>query len=347
MAVLTLNRRKRALRAAAKLEAAGDSLAAIEVLTEANRLAPDPAVERLLVQVRNRGFGQLAGSEPRPAEPDADGLGEEFGLPAVHASELTAPRIRAAILDRGALIVRGLVGADDATVTLREGIDQVFDGRGRAAGGSPRSETAPWYDPFVPEPEYETAVGIGRRFVNEGSGVWLADSPRMLFELTERFEGLGLREVISDYLGERPAISVNKGTLRRAKPTAGTEWWHQDGAFLGEGIRSINIWLALSDCGRDAPGMDIVAKRLDGIVEKGTQGADFDWSVGQPVVDEVAGEAITRPEFAAGDALLFDHLCLHRTGTDPAMTETRYATETWFFAPSAYPNPLEQVPLAF
>ena len=344
--MLTLNRGKRATNAAARFEAEGRFLDALAALTEANRGRRDPELERLLVQVRNRGFAELGADAARPAAPDPQGLREESDLPAIDASELTAGRIRAAIDDRGALIVRGLLADGEEAATLREGIDRVFDGRERASDGAPAAETAPWYDPFVPEPEYETAVGIGRRFVNEGSGVWLADSPRMLFELTERFERLGLRRVISDYLGERPAISVNKGTLRRARPTAGTEWWHQDGAFLGEGIRSLNIWLALSACGRDAPGMDIVAKRLDGIVEKGTRGADFDWSVGQPVVDEVAGDAITRPEFAAGDALLFDHLCLHRTGTDAAMTETRYATETWFFAPSAYPNPLEQVPLA-
>lgn len=344
--MLTLNRTKRAIKAAARLEAGGRSLEAIERLTEANRRQGDPELERLLVRTRNRAFRDLAEPDPSPTEPDGTGLREEHELPALDAAELTAPRIRAALLDRGALIVRGLVDPGAAAGELRGGIDEVFDGRERSAAGAPRSETAPWYDPFVPEPEYETAVGIGRRFVNEGSGVWLADSPRMLFELTEAYERLGLREVISDYLGERPAISVNKGTLRRAAPTAGTEWWHQDGAFLGEGIRSLNIWLALSDCGVDAPGMDVVAKRLDRIVEKGTRGADFDWSVGQPVVDEVAGGAVTRPVFAAGDALFFDHLCLHRTGTDPAMTKTRYATETWFFAPSAYPNPLEQVPLA-
>ena len=30
--------------------------------------------------------------------------------------------------------------------------------------------------------------------------------------------------------------------------------WHQDGAFLGEGISTLNLWLPLSDCGDDAPG---------------------------------------------------------------------------------------------
>ena len=188
---------------------------------------------------------------------------------------------------------------------------------------------------------------LAAAFVNTGSGTWIADSPRLLFQLLETFEDLGLREKISAYLGERPAISLNKGTLRRLPPEGGTEWWHQDGAFLGEGIRSLNIWVALTRCGRDAPGMDVVAKRLDGIVEPGNRGADFDWSLSDEEVRELAGDAIVRPLFEPGDALLFDHLLLHRTGTDRGMTETRYATETWFFAPSAYPDPGEQVPLVF
>ena len=52
---------------------------------------------------------------------------------------------------------------------------------------------------------------------------------------------------------------------------------------------------------------------------------------------------VARPIFEPGDALLFDHLCLHRTAVGPGMTEDRYATETWSFAPSVYPD--DTVPL--
>ena len=150
--------------------------------------------------------------------------------------------------------------------------------------------------------------------------------------------------MLTEYLGERPVLSVNKSVLRRVSPlTAGADW-HQDGAFMGKDIRSLNVWLTLTPCGREAPGMDIVPRRLDDIVETGTEGANFDWSVAPAAVDGVAGEAgVTRPLFEAGDALLFDHLFLHRTASDPAMTRDRYAIETWFFAPSAYPS--EHVPL--
>ena len=45
------------------------------------------------------------------------------------------------------------------------------------------------------------------------------------------------------------------------------------------GVRSLNLWLALSPCGVDAPGLDIVPRRFDEILPTGTEGAMFDWSV--------------------------------------------------------------------
>ena len=40
-----------------------------------------------------------------------------------------------------------------------------------------------------------------------------------------------------------------------------------------------------------------------------------------------------------------DHLFLHRTAAEPTMTTERHAIETWFFAPSTYPD--GQIPLVF
>jgi hypothetical protein len=328
------------------------ALDAVGDMTRANREEPQAETERGLVTARNQAFAELETGQADPIEhrlaevPEGIAPLDEMNLPTVSAADLSAETIADGVLRHGCLLVRGLV-PPERTAELVAGIDRVFEGRDAHAAGTPVEETTPWFEPFEPDPEYATAVAMGRGFVNTGSGTWLADSPRVLFQLLETFEELGLREKITGYLGERPAISLNKGTLRRLPPQGGTEWWHQDGAFLGEGIRSLNIWVALTRCGRDAPGMDLVAKRLDGIVEPGSRGADFDWSLSDEEVRELAGSAVVRPVFEPGDALLFDHLFLHRTGTDPGMTETRYATETWFFAPSAYPDPSEQVPLVF
>jgi hypothetical protein len=140
-------------------------------------------------------------------------------------------------------------------------------------------------------------------------------------------------------------LSANKCTLRHVPLTSGTDW-HQDGAFLGSGIRALNVWVALTDCGLDAPGLDVVPLRLEQVLPTGTGGATFDWSVGPAVVEGLADRApVVRPTFRAGDAMLFDDLFLHRTALDGSMTKRRYAIEAWFFAPSAYPS--GQVPLVW
>ena len=90
----------------------------------------------------------------------------------------------------------------------------------------------------------------------------------------------------------------------------------------------------------------MIPRRLDGIVPTGTEGAIFDWSVSPAVAEETAGEdGVVRPIFEPGDVLLFDELCLHTTALEPSMTETRYAVESWFFGPSAFPG--AYVPIAF
>jgi ectoine hydroxylase-related dioxygenase (phytanoyl-CoA dioxygenase family) len=160
----------------------------------------------------------------------------------------------------------------------------------------------------------------------------------MLFELCELLEETKMVELITSHLGERPALSANKCTLRRVPVDTNTNW-HQDGAFLGAEVRTLNVWLALSDCNGDAPGLEIVPRRLDTVLPSGTEGAMFDWSVSPEIVDEVSRSApVVTPAFRAGDALLFDHLLLHRTAVEPGMTRERYAMEIWNFAPSDYPE---------
>ena len=104
---------------------------------------------------------------------------------------------------------------------------------------------------------------------------------------------------------------------------------------MGEHARALNMWVALSECGEGtpSPGIMIIPKRLEKVVEFGTRGAALDWVVGGNLVRELSADVgATEPHFQAGDALFFDHLSLHRSGLTPGQTQPRYALESWFYA---------------
>ena len=86
--------------------------------------------------------------------------------------------------------------------------------------------------------------------------------------------------------------------------------------------------------------MEIIPRRLERVLPTGDgASAAFSWTVSaETVLQEIPDARVWRPEFEAGDALLFDHLCLHRTGAYPEMTRLRYAIESWWFASSVYPE---------
>jgi hypothetical protein len=332
------------LRRADELVAAGRGFEAVDLLVDAIRAHPDPELQRVLVLTRHAALDDF---EPGPGLDEwprtlDDPFAGVAGPPEIDASELDADRLGGAIVNHGSLIVRNLVARQEAEDLARR-IDRVFEACDQRNSGTPLSETAPWFVPFNPRPGYDVTVGE-RWWTRNGGGVWTGDSPRLMFEVLDLFARAGLREVLTGYLGERPGVSLKKCTLRRVPVDTGTDW-HQDGAFLGADIRTCNVWLALTHCGDDAPGLDVVPRRLD-LLETGTEGAQFDWSVGPGVVERVAAECGTvRPIFEPGDAYLFDERHLHRTGVSPGMTIERHAIETWFFAPSRYPH--GQVPIAF
>jgi hypothetical protein len=150
--------------------------------------------------------------------------------------------------------------------------------------------------------------------------------------------------VVHGYLGERAVMSAQKCTLRKVEPDLPGAW-HQDGKFLGE-VRALNVWLSLSRCGDEAPGLDLVPRRIDRLLASGEEAGTVLWiHIPDELVEEAAGDAgIIRPIFEPGDALFFDELFLHQTGSDPRMPNPRYAIESWFFGPSAFPG--DYAPLA-
>lgn len=342
-------RRRKSAAAVAEREpeiAAGRSteelLDEVESLTRSNHESPDPDAEQRLVELRHAaGIRLMDEAETGAAypEPAFDRLPDRNGdLAGIQPADLSPEVIRAGILRDGCLLVRGLVDRD-AALAVAEDIDRAFEARDAADGGG--SGDPRYYSEFMPAPAFRES--LGRDWIAGGGGLWAADSPRLLFEMLDTFDRAGLREAIQGYLGEPPVISVQKCTLRRVDPDAG-RGWHQDGAFMGD-VRALNVWLSLSRCGDEAPGLDVVPRRLEEIVPTGTEGAMFEWSVSEQVAEKAAGETgVLRPIFEPGDVLLFDELLLHSTAAEPEMQKSRWAIESWFFGASA--SPAEYSPLA-
>jgi hypothetical protein len=243
-----------------------------------------------------------------------------------------------AVLHHGCLLVRGLMGTERVQ-QLRADIDRAFSAR---ADG--RDEPG-WYEAF--EPDTDAALLAARRkWVEDCGAMWAADSPPALLDILDALDAVALPDVIGGYLGEPPLLSVNKCTLRRVSPGTFPSW-HQDGAFLGEQVRTIDVWVAFTDCGAgtDAPGLSVVPRRVDHLLPRGTGSALVaDGIDHEEVLRTLQGEQPLTPHFAAGDALLFDGLFVHCTGAQPGQTDIREALEAWFFTPSTFPQ--GYVPLA-
>jgi Phytanoyl-CoA dioxygenase (PhyH) len=306
----------------------------IERLTARNRRRRDRATERRLLRLRH-----LAGTQALDApdgagyaQPDEGALPAAGGLPEFAPADLTPGLVRAAILRDGCVLVRGLADREAALAFGRR-IDAAFADREADRDGL--------YEEFTP---HERFAPVGARgWIRAGGGLLAADSPALTFEMLELFRELNLAPLVDGYLGEPALISVNKTTLRKADPSVPGAW-HQDGTFLGS-VRSLNLWLSLSRCGDEAPGLDIVPRRIDHLVAAGTDDATIAIQTSRAKVAEAAGDTeIVRPIFEPGDAMLFDELFLHQTASDPAMPNPRYAIENWFFGRSAFPA--DYAPLA-
>lgn len=301
-------------------------MARLNDLTQANQMEQSIIRERALLALRhNVALERLRDPGKRhPAEPSNAPFEFEDGLPVVRGPGLDASVVLGAITRYGSLLVRDLLPPQDVC-RLVAVIDSVFE-----AFDAGDSDSA-WFSPF---PGRDESVDATRAWLRTKGGILTGDSPRATFEVAKVFTAAGIDRLAEEYLGQPPILSLDKWTIRRGTFDNGIEW-HQDGAFLGERVSALNVWLALSVCGTDAPSLDVIPRRLDEIVSTGTEGASYNWSVAEDVVIRIAGpRGWRRPHFGPGDALLFDDKLLHRTGGDATMPLERYAIETWFFAPS-------------
>jgi hypothetical protein len=296
-------------------------------LTTKSRTTPNAGAEQALLHARHAAFRDLPKSSPKPLLSNGAlvvSADRSVGLP-VCEGRPSAELCRAAIDQHGSLVVRNLLSRNRAE-DLKKAVLDAVAARNAYRAGSDRDPA--YYTEFD-----HIANNKTREFTSE-AGVLAADSPRGHFLMVEALTDHGVVDIATRLLGDRPALSVEKCVLRKVEPQIYASW-HQDGAFLGERISTLDVWIALTPCGRKAPGLEIFPRRMNRILPTG---AFFSWDLSdETLAGEYPGVHSVMPEFDVGDAIIFDQLCVHRSGFTAGMTETRLALECWLFAPASIP----------
>lgn len=329
-----------ALAAVDEAELTGRYLEAIEVVNIANRRNRAPQLDRRLVQLRHDAFPELQPSLDLAGWPPPlqDPFPRAKGLVEMPAIELSPEVIGGAILHHGCLLVRGLLPHGVAE-HLIEDIDLAFEAHEQwlqrvESDPTDDTPTSPWFEPFAPKPCYPLDLPHLPvvRTTRDYHRVLLADSPPAMFDVLDALERAGLRHLLTGYLGQRPVMTVTRSALRRVPHKFRTIGWHQDAAAFGRVAPSVSCWIALTDCGDDSPGLEVLPLRFDHWIQTPANRLSLDLSTTSfPIAQAVC------PRFASGDALLFDDLLVHRTAITDQMTKPRYSIESWFFTARGFP----------
>lgn len=319
--------------AASAANDAGNEREALRHLMTANRMDPDAAREILIRDLRiTEIIGEPKTATTKPVKSSVS-LSYEQRMPVSSLGEVNADIVSAAFEDKGCLYLPNAIDSN----TVEQLRDAVEASHKAFHGENPDPQ---WHSiPRYANGDQAMGVAAARNFAKESGACLASDSPHTMFLICDMFERTGITALARDFIGENPLMSASKFVLWKAGPGDPTEW-HQDGRFLGDknDIVSMNVWTCLTDCGDSAPGMELVLDYLDEYILN-SSGNVFDWSVADSQVDNYRGTVpIVRPNFKAGDMLIFDHWLLHRTARNPEMTESRYAIESWFFAPSEFPD---------
>jgi hypothetical protein len=267
---------------------------------------PTPVTDR---RRRGRALVEAARRRPdgpaKPAAPSRD-LFDEQRLPEISRNELTVDHVASGLLHHGALLVRGLLPPGHVQ-ELRRFLD------------------------------------LGTTRLVQGAEA-TSDQAAMLDALVETYRETGLLALAESYIGEEPVGAPGRTVVKRNEEISGLPW-HQDASFFRGKCGALNLWTALTPCGEQCPGLSVIPRRFETIVDpqhftvKPSERA-------ASVADELAREmGVASPVFEPGDALVLDEMTLHRTSTRRWKVPVRDVAITWFFAPSRFPAVYEPLAL--
>ena len=296
-----------------------------------------PSADLTPAEVRDA-RAQAGADGPFPAPSDSWPRSYDDPFPTAHLeivevdrSDLDVDVLGGAVQHHGALLVRSLLAPDDVDRSI-ELMRLAQAQQARHFDGEPSDDG--WFVPL------QTAIkrdAVMRRQNADTGIVWMADSPNATERYLEILHRNGVIDLLAGFFGEPALFSLQKSTLRNVEPEHQITTWHQDGSFMGADIHTMNLWVALTDCGGTIPasGMEMIPRRMEEILD--TEGGIVPHAIPFETVDDIAETTgVVNPEFRAGDAMFFDAHFLHRTALGPDLTQPRLAIESWFFGASAF-----------
>jgi hypothetical protein len=137
-----------------------------------------------------------------------------------------------------------------------------------------------------------------------------------------------------------PVLIYQNSLFRRQMPEATFSPalpWHQDAAFLSPLNPVWNCWCPLQDCGKDAPGIELLDFNIKEKLTPPQQPNKHQIKAGDPydlyafseqfLTSHFPNASIWSPEMQVGDVLLFHERILHRTALQPSMHKSRLSLE--------------------
>jgi len=134
----------------------------------------------------------------------------------------------------------------------------------------------------------------------------------LLYDVYERT--IGKNWIVS--LDESPVFRANAGASHYTVPTR----WHQDACV--NAYPTALVWIALSECGTDAPGVKLACKAVPSRIPTFLDEHAPD-KPKERYIARYLGDVMAAPTFESGDALFFNDLSIHGTHITPDMKRDR------------------------
>jgi len=195
---------------------------------------------------------------------------------------------------------------------------------------------------------------VGQRYLPHVSsfGIGAVYGPDGSHQIIHALGTNSVRDLIEQELGGAVVCDLDQAWVRRQYPAHRRpkghmpHFGHQDGALLypfdptgasapaPDGLlKMVTCWLALTPCGQNAPGLELVRQRLDTLSAPASLTDD-------QIRTRFPADSFWKPVLEAGDLLLFSGGTLHRTHVDACMGEDRTSIELRFFPAQAIPGRL-------